>query len=134
MKLFVDTGGWVSLALTRDQHHTAGVKLLKDLQKDKIALITSDYILDEVLTLVRMRSTHENAKRIGRTILNSSVVRVERIHERLWQEAWKIFQRYNDKVWSFTDCTSFVLMDQMKLKTAFSFDQNFRQYGKDILP
>ena len=134
MRIFVDTGAWVSIAMKRDDHHEAAVQLLHDFQNERISLVTSDYILDEVLTLVRKRSTHEQAKRIGVTILKSSVVRLERIDEFVWGKAWKIFQRYNDKMWSFTDCTSFALMDQLNISRAFTFDRDFEQYGKEVLP
>ena len=134
MRVFVDTGAWVSIAMKRDGRHKSAVQQLQDFQKQSITLITSDYILDEVLTLVRMRTTHDNAKQIGQSILRSPVVRLKRINEMIWQKAWKIFQRYGDKMWSFTDCTSFALMDQMNLVHAFSFDHNFREYGKEIIP
>lgn len=134
MRIFVDTAAWVSIAMKEDKHHEAAVRLLKDFQLSRISLMTSDYILDEVLTLVRKRSTHENARRIGVTILRSPVVRMERIHEAVWDKAWKIFQRYNDKMWSFTDCTSFALMDQWNVSRAFTFDSDFEQYGKEVLP
>jgi uncharacterized protein len=134
MKIFVDTGAWVSIAMKRDKHHETAVQLLRNIQKDSVSLITSDYILDEVLTLVRKHSTHKNARNIGVTILKSPVVRLERITESVWEKAWKIFQRYKDKMWSFTDCTSFALMDQLRIQHAFTFDPDFRQYGKAVLP
>lgn len=134
MRIFVDTGAWASIAMKGDKHHEEAVQLLHDFQKDSISLITSDYILDEVLTLVRKRSTHEKAKRMGQTILKSPVIRLERINETVWESAWKIFQRYNDKIWSFTDCTSFALMDQLNISRAFTFDSDFEQYGKQVIP
>lgn len=134
MKILIDTGAWVSIAMKQDKHHEAAVHLLRNFQQDSIVLITSDYILDEVLTLVRMRSTHENARSIGIAILKSPVVRFERITETVWEKAWKIFQRYKDKMWSFTDCTSFALMDHLRINHAFTFDTDFRQYGKEVLP
>lgn len=134
MKIFVDTGAWVSIAVKGDINHKAAVQQLRDFEENRLSLITSDYIFDELLTLVRMRSTHENAKRIGMTILKSPVVRLERIDETLWENAWRIFQRYSDKSWSFTDCTSFALMDQFNIASAFSFDADFAQYGKVIIP
>jgi uncharacterized protein len=134
MKIFVDTGAWVSIAMKRDKHHETAVQLLRNFQKDSVSLITSDYILDETLTLVRKHSTHENARNIGITILKSPVVRFERITESVWEKAWRIFQRYKDKMWSFTDCTSFALMDQLRIQHVFTFDADFRQYGKAVLP
>jgi hypothetical protein len=44
-------------------------------------------------------------------------------------EAWATFAQYEDKNWSFTDCSSKVVMDQMTIAQAFAFDQHFRQFG-----
>ncbi len=47
---------------------------------------------------------------------------------------WEIFVGYEDKVLSFTDCTSFALMRERKLLDAFSFDSDFARAGFVILP
>jgi predicted nucleic acid-binding protein len=44
--------------------------------------------------------------------------------------AWQVFLRFSDKDWSSTDCTSRVVMDRLQISTAFSFDHQFRQFGK----
>ncbi len=46
--------------------------------------------------------------------------------------AWRIFRRYDDKAFNFTDCTSFALMDRLDIMMVFTFDQHFEQYGKFI--
>ena len=43
--------------------------------------------------------------------------------------AWQVFRRFSDKEWSFTDCTSKVVMDRLGITTAFTFDHHFRQFG-----
>jgi uncharacterized protein len=134
MRIFVDTGAWVSVAMKKDKNHLAATQVLYRFQQENVSLITSDYVLDEVFTLVRKQSTHENAKRIGTSILKSPVVHLERIDPEVWAKAWRIFLRYKDKVWSFTDCTSFALMDQLNIRAAFTFDRDFVQYGKEVLP
>lgn len=35
---------------------------------------------------------------------------------------------------SFTDCTSFAVMDRARIDRAFTFDRPFRQYGFVTLP
>ncbi|MEP6669176.1 MAG: twitching motility protein PilT [Chthoniobacter sp.] len=44
-------------------------------------------------------------------------------------EAWRVFGRFSDKEWSFTDCTSKVLMERLGITRAFAFDEHFRQFG-----
>ncbi|MBI5054401.1 MAG: type II toxin-antitoxin system VapC family toxin, partial [Chloroflexi bacterium] len=41
---------------------------------------------------------------------------------------------YNDKQYSFTDCTSFVVMQKRKLRDAFTFDHHFEQMGFRLWP
>ena len=50
------------------------------------------------------------------------------------ETAWTYFERYHDKSWDFIDCTSFALMDSLKLERAFTFDAHFSQKGFQISP
>jgi predicted nucleic acid-binding protein len=43
--------------------------------------------------------------------------------------AWETFRQFDDKSWSFTDCTSKVVMEQLNIKVAFAFDHHFQQFG-----
>ena len=43
--------------------------------------------------------------------------------------AWEYFVRHGDKGYSFTDCTSFILMKEMKLTHCLAFDKHFEQAG-----
>lgn len=56
-----------------------------------------------------------------------------RISERIEEKAWRIFKEHEDKKYSFTDCTSFVLMEKLNVERAFVFDKNFEQYGFSTL-
>jgi len=47
-------------------------------------------------------------------------------------KAWEMFKKYEDKDLSFRDCTSFILMNNLKLRKAFSFDEHFKQMGFEI--
>jgi len=40
--------------------------------------------------------------------------------------AWEIFSRFDDKDWSFTDCTSKVIIERLGIQQAFAFDNHFR--------
>ncbi|WP_216819169.1 type II toxin-antitoxin system VapC family toxin [Thiohalocapsa sp. ML1] len=49
------------------------------------------------------------------------------------EQAWKSFRRFSDKGWSFTDCTSRVIMERLGITTAFAFDEHFRQFGIGVV-
>lgn len=49
--------------------------------------------------------------------------------------AWDVFRRYADKQWSFTDCTSKVVMEKLGIRKAFAFDRHFAQFGSvEVVP
>ena len=50
------------------------------------------------------------------------------------EKARKISFRFRDKAYSFTDCTSFVVMQELRLKQALTTDHHFRQMGFQVLP
>jgi predicted nucleic acid-binding protein len=96
--------------------------------------LTSDYVLDESLTHLLNANGHRSARDFARWILQSAQVEIVRVDEEIWEVAWEMFQAYEDKEWSFTDCTSFVLMQRHHLYAAFSFDHHFEQAGFQLWP
>ena len=89
----------------------------------------SDYVLDESVTIIRVRVSHKAAVAFGQSILGSNVVELLPIESDGRLAAWEIFRKYADQEFSFTDCTSFALMRKLRLKTAFTFDGHFSQMG-----
>jgi len=57
-----------------------------------------------------------------------------RIDSEIFQKAWEIYRNFKDKNWSFTDCTSYVLMKNLSVDKALPFDEHFKQFGFKILP
>jgi|APHig6443717817_1056837.scaffolds.fasta_scaffold70304_3 predicted nucleic acid-binding protein len=132
MTLFVDTSAWYALNDRSDQHRDAALERMSRISSGQVGLITSDYILDESLTLISARTNRKTAVAFGDLLLKSSTIQLVTITEELRQLAFELFRKYADKDLSFTDCTSFALMKQLKLKTAFTFDDHFRQVGFEI--
>ena len=56
------------------------------------------------------------------------------VNEDIEKRAWLIFKKYQDQPFSYTDCTSFAVMETHKLKTAFAFDAHFEIFGFKIAP
>jgi len=134
MRVFADTGAWCALYDRSDVHHARASAFLQELKREKAQLITSDYVLDESLTLLRFRAGHKEAVDLGKWVLQSPLVKRINVDEKIWQSAWEMFVKYNDKAFSFTDCTSFAIMRQLGLMNAFAFDHNFEQAGFVMLP
>lgn len=132
MRLFVDTAAWLALNDRNDQYHGEATSKADEIKKDRIELITSEYILDEAITLIRYRVSHRAAVTFGDSMLHSHIVKVLDLMEKDRLRAWELFKRYDDKELSFTDCTSFLLMGNLKLKKVFTFDAHFRQVGFEL--
>jgi len=132
MRLFVDTSAWLALNDRNDQYHSKAAAKSAEIKRHRIELITSEYVLDESITLIRYRVSHQAAVIFGNSLLNSNIVRVEDVSAEDRFKAWEMFKKFEDKELSFTDCTSFVLMKNLRLQKAFTFDEHFRQMRFEV--
>ena len=132
--VFVDTSAFHALQNSSDaDEHQEAKSVAEELELEGSLLVSSDYVLDEAYTLLRASMGHRVAVNFGREIQNGGIEIVQ-VDESLQQKAWSIFEKYSDKDFSFTDCTSFATMNEGKLQAAFTFDHHFRQYGFETLP
>lgn len=92
-------------------------------------LLTTDYIVDETLTLLRARGERQRSLKLGEQFFMSRVAEVYQLTADDLLHAWKVFRDYADKDWSFTDCASKAVIEQLGINTAFAFDKHFRQFG-----
>jgi predicted nucleic acid-binding protein len=129
--VFVDTGAWIAMQDRRDAHHAA---VADALFSNKSRLITTDYVLDETLTFLRLRVNHAQAVRFGEYVTADTNVTVVRVSDEDWQQAWKLFVAFPEQNFSFTDCTSFAIMRRLGLSEAFTLDRHFRAMGFDVAP
>lgn len=88
--------------------------------------------MDELLTLLKLRENYALAVAAGNTLLHKAVAKVEQVSEGDFIRAWEVFQQYHDKEWSFTDCTSKVVIERLGITHAFAFDSHFEQFGTVI--
>lgn len=121
---FVDTGGWAAFFVSEDADHRAAVAWMRE---NNDLLVTSDFVVDELLTLLKSRFSVASAVQAGEALWADSLSAVVFLSPSDIAEAWRIFRRYTDKDWSFTDCTSSAVMKRLGIRRVFSFDQDFSQ-------
>lgn len=124
--IFVDSSAWFAVFSRRDANHAAATRALRSFREP---LLTSDYIVDETLTLLRRRGENHRAVVFGKRVVDGDWATVVSISEQDFSAAWTVFQQFHDKEWSFTDCTSRVVMERLGIPRAFAFDDHFRQFG-----
>ena len=100
-----------------------------------VIFYTKDYVLDEAVTsMVSFIRRKDLAVNAGEAILSSKITMVIKVDDEAFRDAWNLFKRFKDKLWSFRDCISFVLTKRNKLVTVFTFDEHYRQAGFKTLP
>jgi uncharacterized protein len=132
--LFVDTAGWMACADAADPAHVKATTARDRWLERKGVLVTTDYIIDETLTLIRFRIGLSASEAWWNQVEGSARLQWELVTPERAEKARHLFFRYADKDFSFTDCTSFVVMQQLKLKQALTTDRHFKQIGFQIVP
>ena len=120
---FADTSAIFALINPNDEFHNSAKEWFVH-QRPKLVL--TDYIVDELLALAISRGNKEFALMISKKVRD--LAGVKKITEEDFYKAWEIFDRYKDKSWSLTDCTSYVFMKRSGIKKAFAFDPHFDQF------
>ena len=130
---FVDTSALYALIDRKDAHHAVMGERVTRLLGSGRRLVTTDYVVCETVNLANARAGHHVGTRILELIERSTALRVEWIGS-LRFEATKIFyRRHSDHRYSFTDCTSFVVMRELRISDVLTTDEHFTEAGFEIL-
>ncbi|MCI4626649.1 MAG: PIN domain-containing protein [Candidatus Magnetoovum sp. WYHC-5] len=128
-KIFVDTSAWLALNSKKDALHQRSFLLYNSLVKKDTFFITTNFILDETYTGLLKKIGHRSVVDFGERVQKSQILKIIHIDEEIEKEAWKLFKKYQDKFFSFTDCTSFMVMQELKITEVFTYDHHFEQMG-----
>ena len=132
--LFVDTAGWMAVADRRDPIHRGACAERDRWLEQGGRLLTTDYIIDETLTLIRMRLGAAAAETWWRMVSRSPRLKTEWIGPGRAERARRWFFKWQDHAFSFTDCTSFTVMQELAVNAVLTSDHHFRIAGFHIVP
>ncbi len=124
--IFVDTSAWFAAWVLTDPNHDSARKFVEQYEG---RLLATDYIVDEFLTLLRMRGERRRAILAAETILEGNLAQIEWVRRSDVDDAIGVFTAYADKQWSFTDCVSLVVMRRLNISEALAYDAHFQQFG-----
>ena len=131
--LFVDTWGWLVLANDRDPAFAAVAELRRQYAESGALWVTTDYVLDETITRLFASAPFRHAQAFCKGIFDSQqagAVVIEPIHAQRFQNAYRLRLRYRDKPRvSFTDLTSFTVMQELGIHQVLTGDAHFQQVG-----
>jgi predicted nucleic acid-binding protein len=124
--VFVDTSAWFAFFVPDDANH-ALVQGWFDTFKPP--LLTTDYCIDETLTLLVARKRLARALVAGQAFFHRNAARIHFLSQNQIHRAWILFQQRASAGWSFTDCTSKIVMDDLGINVAVALDEHFHQFG-----
>jgi len=127
-RVLVDTSAIFALLDRSDIRHPAARDVLNDMRRRRITPLITNFIIAETHALLLNRLNAD----IARRWVLSNAWPIERASEDDEARARTILRQYGDKTFSYTDATSFAVMDRLGLNTAFAFDPHFRQYGLQV--
>lgn len=130
---FIDTGAFFSVFDRSDVFHDQAARYLQRCGQEGHRLVTSNFVLAESHALLLSRLGSSHARRFLQSVLQGRVV-VERVTEVDEERARRILFRYLDKTYTYTDSTSFALMERLGIGHVFTFDRHFAQYGFSMVP
>ena len=130
--IYIDSGAYIARYIQRDQYHRDASRHWRRLAGSAEVLVTSNHVVDEVLTYLGRVAGNRFAAERGRTIYGSASLSVLRSDEEIEKEAIEDYERYADQAVSFTDCISFVLMRRRSIDQAFTYDRHFAMAGFTI--
>jgi len=130
--IFVDSSAWYARYVSSEPDHA---RVQAWFHKNSEPLLTTDFCIDETLTLLIARRRSQLALEVGRVFFHQDVTAVRFIDENQIYRAWIMFQQRASAGWSFTDCTSKIVIDDLGITTAVALDDHFRQFGNvNVVP
>jgi len=132
--IYIDTGAFLARHLSKDQYHPRANVFWESIHKKNEACVTSNFVLDETFTLLGRRAGYNFAAQRAKNIYASESLQILRPTREEELKAIDFFEKYSDHRLSFTDCVSFVLMQNKKIKRIFTFDHHFQLAGFQIYP
>lgn len=125
--VLLDTSAIYALVVSRDQHHSAARAYLTRALDQRVRLVLSDAIFAETMNLLKSRHGAMAAITAGRMMKRSSAYLWEPLTAAGERTTWDIFQKHDDKAWSFTDCSLLAMAQRLHVAEVFSFDTHFDQ-------
>jgi predicted nucleic acid-binding protein len=117
---FVDTSAFFAAGVSKDVNHARAMEALSSAGR----LVTSDHVLAETWTLLRLRVGRSTAEAFWAGI-RSGAAAIEPVGVADLEVAWTIGQAFEDQDFSLIDRTSFAVMQRLGIHRAAGYDSDF---------
>lgn len=127
--VFVDSGAWIALALSRDPLHALAREQWELLQGAGAKLHTSVPVVIETFTFLDRNANRDVALSWRASIYQRGTVRILPCDLRDLDQSWDYFRRADLHKLSAVDATSFAIMKRARIRLAYTFDHHFAVVG-----
>jgi uncharacterized protein len=127
--VFVDSGAWIALALSRDPLHPQARQQWELLQGAGAKLHTSVPVVIETFTFLDRNANRDVALAWKESISKRGTVQILPCELRDLEQSWEYFRRADLHRLSSVDATSFVIMKRVRIRLAYTFDHHFAVVG-----
>lgn len=128
-KVFLDTSYAIALSSPKDKYHKIATQLAEQLEIQRVRFVTTRAVLLEIGNALSKQRFRLAAIDLLESIEADPDIEMMPLSELLYTQAFQLYQSRPDKEWGMTDCVSFVVMREQKLKEALTTDHHFSQVG-----
>lgn len=137
MLVFVDTGGWIALLKSDDEHHVTARAYYEEALRSGARFLTTNYVIDETATRLRYDASLSAALVFRKAVLQGvarRTLKVRWVDPQVENDAWDLLAKRARVELSLTDATSAVIAGRARVSHVFGFDADFRALGFDVRP
>jgi predicted nucleic acid-binding protein len=127
--VFIDSGAWIGLALSRDPLHARAKEHWNIAREMGARLHTSIPVIVETFTFLERNATRVVALLWKQSIYKPGMVKILPCELRDLDQSWQYFRRADLHKLSAVDATSFAIMRRAGIRLAFTFDHHCAAVG-----
>lgn len=132
-EVFIDTSALYAFVDRNDAGHKNARDAVARLATAGRQFIVTDYVVAETVNLANARGGSLVANRVLDLMEQTAGIRLEWIDPPRFDLTKSFFRKHADHDYSFTDCSSFVVMRELRVTEALTTDKHFREAGFQVL-
>jgi predicted nucleic acid-binding protein len=132
MSVFVDTSAFYALLDADDENNEPSARTWRAMMASDEHVVTTNYVLVETFALLQRRFGLKAVREFQEDVV--PVLNVEFVTRETHRLGIVALLAASRRGLSLVDCVSFEVMRESGMKSAFTFDGHFREYGFTAIP
>ena len=122
-EILVDTSALIAFFVKSEKHHTTAQNYV--IANPKVPWVILETVFSETVTWIRAKVSIHHSIQVGELLRQEH--RYLQLSPTDDDATWEIFRRYDDKEWSYTDCSILAISQRLSINQVFAFDKHIRQ-------